>query len=256
MAFGKRNNSLKTVNDVYKQDLEDHGYDPMLSQKQRHIAVLVLRVCFWVGLFVLIPLFLMIATKSFHLSNYKHAIAFNKVMPKSEKLLADEYYLTDACAPTASGRRGSNFNLVISWDRFEKTSSYLACTMRVSKERLCDSKHRKKLVRQLKTFIEGQEKWVLTQRSARKLVRVMSKRRLANSKSELERKMFVDWNKNPRPIETPPEDLPATIGNAFFDLMSEGYLSRSDFEWFGYGFPEKLEPYVPSSINEKGSCDG
>lgn len=215
---------------------------------------------------MLVPIVSMAAITNLNLSFYRDTISFNNILPKGGRQKSGSFAYTEICGYSGSRDGEPGFGLVILRENFDRTTKYLACTMRVEKERLCHRGERQELVRTLKAFIAGQKDWVKRDKMTLHFARALSKfqmRRFEKFQSdsddeddERSRPIIDPFNPDAETVETPPERLPLEIGNAFYNLMKEGYITKADFGWFGYGFPKELDPFVPSFLDENGACDG
>lgn len=127
---------------------------------------------------------------------------------------------------------------------------YLICSMRNELKRFCYSPYREQLAKQLKVFIlqkrfviERYNSFIKTPQGQMYSRVVKTFKDSEMSTPGLPKKLLANKSLDPE------------LGSAFNELMSRGYITKADFGWFDFNFPNELEPFVSSEISPLNECE-
>ncbi len=135
-------------------------------------------------------------------------------------------------------------------ETFTLASDYLACAIKTAPQRLCQNYQRQRLVEQLMGYLSIRQNMIALEEAR---LEILAERygKKSSSRSDAAGKTPEDWrNAYPR-IDT---KVDHRITGGLAELSQQGYITPSDFGWFGAILPREYAPFLATGAVEENRC--
>lgn len=120
---------------------------------------------------------------------------------------------------------------------FSQATNYMVCAVKTHETRLCEPYQKQRLVEQLMEYLDIQQHMIAMEQARLKIVK-------------------ENGTATPAPTARPSfnEKLDPRIGNGLKKLTQNGYISPTDFGWYGLVLPRKYAPYISGGVIGTNVC--
>lgn len=116
---------------------------------------------------------------------------------------------------------------------FSQATDYLACALKNNEARLCQTYQKQRLVEQLMEYLDIRQHMIAMEQTR---FDVLGDNSATGIYPKLDKK------------------LDRRIGIGLKELTQKGYLSGTDFGWYGLALPEKYAPYIARNVTQESMC--